>query len=67
MSVTDRGRFAKHAAPEAIQSQLDQAYAAQLTAARDIKWLTELLLARMAQVRAGEWPAGDPDTPGGTT
>ena len=55
MSI-DRARFEEHAAPEAIRAALDQAYAAQQAAARNIKWLTELLLVRSAQVRDGQWP-----------
>lgn len=61
MSVrpADRERFAQCAAAEAIQAQLDQAYAAHNAAGRDIKWLTDLLIARLAQVRRGEWPAAE--------
>jgi hypothetical protein len=61
MSVrpADRERFARYAAVEAIQAQLDQAYAAQSAAGRDIKWLTELLLARLDQVRRSEWPSAE--------
>lgn len=58
----DRERFARCAAIEAITARLDQAYAAQQAASRDIKWLTELLITRSAQIRSGEWPQpADPD------
>jgi hypothetical protein len=54
-----RKAFAEHASLEAIQAEMDQAYAAERKAQLNIKWLTELLIKRSRQIREGEWPPKD--------
>lgn len=52
-----RALFAENAAPVAIQAELRNARAARDRAERDITWLTDLLIERAEQIRAGTWPA----------
>ena len=46
----NRRRFAEHASLEAIRAEMDQAYAAERAAQLRIRWLTELLIARAADL-----------------
>lgn len=59
----DRGNFAQHAAPEAIEHQLQLAKAARRAAQRDIEWLAELAGRRAAEIAAGTWPPRELRTP----
>ena len=48
--------YAEHAAPEAILAQLKLAKSARTRADNLVKWLSDLLIRRIAQVEKGEWP-----------
>ena len=59
-----RERFEAHAAPEAIEAELERAKRELVAAASRRDWLDRLLARRRNQIRRGEWPAKpDPVAP----
>ncbi len=64
-SQPDRERFEAHAAPEAIEAELERAKNEMWDAIARRDWLDQLLARRRNQIRRGEWPVvagrGTPD------
>jgi hypothetical protein len=56
MTEADWARVEKHAAPQAIEARLRTARSVLVAAQRVVDRWEALLVARMAQVAAGEWP-----------
>jgi hypothetical protein len=56
LTVAERERIARAAAPEAIKAHLDEARGEKRRAETQIAWWEELLVRRCREVAAGEWP-----------
>ena len=56
MNYSDKRLYEKHASVENIEARLEDARRAARRAQLEVAWLSELLVDRKAQVKAGTWP-----------
>ena len=59
--MSDRERYERHAAPEAIAHRIRLASERIANASRELRWLSALQVKRLNEVRKGEWPYAEVD------